>query len=60
MNGLWELTCTVYHDESGQDMIEYGLVVGCLALACVAGMKSLASNISTFFGTVGNTLTNSL
>ena len=43
-------------DESGQDLIEYALVVALIALAATAGMSTLASSISNAFGSVGNNL----
>ena len=43
-------------DESGQDLIEYGLILGVMALALIASMDSLANSISNFFNRVGNTL----
>jgi pilus assembly protein Flp/PilA len=43
-------------DESGQDLIEYAMIVAVMALALVASMNTLATRISTFFNTVGNTL----
>jgi len=43
-------------DESGQDLIEYGLILGVMALALIASMDSLANSISNFFNKVGNTL----
>lgn len=36
-------------DESGQDLIEYALVVALIAFAATAGMNSVASNLSTAF-----------
>ncbi len=44
-------------DESGQDLIEYALIAALIAVASVAAMSSLATKISTEFGTVGNQLT---
>jgi pilus assembly protein Flp/PilA len=42
--------------EGGQDVIEYALVVGLLALAAAAGMSSVATKISNVFSTVGTKL----
>jgi len=41
----------------GQDLIEYALIAALIAVACVAGMKSLATAISTEFGTASGDLT---
>jgi len=45
-------------DESGQDLIEYALVAGLIGLGAVAAMSTLATTISTAFGSLGNTLAN--
>jgi pilus assembly protein Flp/PilA len=44
-------------DESGQDLIEYALVVALIAFAATAGMSTLASDINSAFGQIGNKLT---
>jgi pilus assembly protein Flp/PilA len=43
-------------DESGQDLIEYALVVAIIALAAAAGMGTVASSISNAFVTAGSKL----
>lgn len=43
-------------DESGQDLIEYALVVALIALAATAGMKTVANNINNAFTSVGTKL----
>lgn len=43
-------------DERGQDLIEYALVVALIALAATAGMKTVATAISTAFTNVGTKL----
>jgi len=47
-------------DESGQDLIEYALVAAVLALASVAGMTTLASNISNAFSALGSMLSSAV
>jgi pilus assembly protein Flp/PilA len=47
-------------DESGQDLIEYALVAAVLGLAAIAGMSSLASNISNAFSAVGSKLSSAV
>ena len=44
-------------DESGQDLVEYGLIVGLMALGAIVSMKTLASTISNSLNAVGSTLT---
>jgi pilus assembly protein Flp/PilA len=43
-------------DESGQDLIEYALVVALIAFAATAGMSSLADAINTAFNHMGTKL----
>ena len=43
-------------DESGQDLIEYALVVALVAFAATAGMNSLASGINTAFSNIASVL----
>ena len=47
-------------DESGQDLIEYALIAAVLGLAAVAGMTTLASNISNAFSAVGSKLSSAV
>ena len=44
-------------DESGQDLIEYALVVALIAFAATAGMSQLATAINTAFNHLGTTMT---
>ena len=44
-------------DESGQDLIEYALVVALIAFAATAGMSTLALDINSAFGKIGDKLT---
>jgi pilus assembly protein Flp/PilA len=43
-------------DESGQDLIEYALVVALIAFAATAGMGTLASAINLAFTHIGTKL----
>jgi pilus assembly protein Flp/PilA len=43
-------------DESGATLVEYSLVIGLIALACVGAMTFLGGKVATFFSTVGNSL----
>ncbi|HEY2169157.1 MAG TPA: Flp family type IVb pilin [Candidatus Angelobacter sp.] len=47
-------------DESGQDLIEYALVVALIAFAATAGMSTLAGDINSAFGKIGSKLTASI
>ena len=50
----------LWHDEQGQDLIEYALVAALIAFAAVAGMSYVASEINNAFSTIGNKLSNAL
>jgi pilus assembly protein Flp/PilA len=45
-------------DESGQDMVEYAIVMGLIALGATVAMKGLATSIGTGFNNVGTKVTN--
>jgi pilus assembly protein Flp/PilA len=45
------------HDEAGQDLIEYALVVALIAFAATAGMSTVATKINDAFTNIGNKLT---
>jgi len=47
---LWE-------DESGQDLVEYGLLIVLVALAAIAAMKGLRGAITSVFSTAASNLT---
>ena len=44
-------------DENGQDMVEYAIVMGLIALGATAAMKTLATTIGAGFTSVGTKLT---
>jgi len=44
-------------DKSGQDLIEYALVVALIAFAAAAGMTTVATKINTAFTNIGTKLT---
>jgi pilus assembly protein Flp/PilA len=44
-------------DESGQDLVEYALVVSLIALGATASMTTLATSFSTALSKVGSKLT---
>ena len=43
-------------EESGQDLVEYALVVALVAFAATAGMSTLASGLNSAFSAIGATL----
>ncbi len=58
MNTLARLYVRLSHlkDESGQDLIEYALVVALIAFAATAGMNDLANGINQAFGSIAGKL----
>jgi pilus assembly protein Flp/PilA len=60
MKNFKNVVAVLMNDESGQDLIEYALVAGLIGLGAVSAMTGLAGKIGTAFGSVGNTLTNSI
>jgi len=44
-------------EESGQDLIEYALVVALIAFAAAAGMTTVATKINAAFTNIGTKLT---
>ena len=47
----------LHKEESGQDLIEYGLIALIVALGAIVGMGSLASSINKVFSQVAAQLT---
>ena len=43
-------------DESGQDLAEYAVLIGLVALAVVSAVLLLGETISSVFNTIGTTL----
>ena len=44
------------HDEAGQGLVEYLLILALVAFAATAGMGSLASGLNSAFSQIGVTL----
>jgi len=59
-NRMKSMFAAFMNDESGQDLIEYALVAGLIALGAIAAMTGLSGKIGNAFNTVGNNLTNSI
>lgn len=47
---------SLHRDESGQGLVEYVLIIALVALAATAGMKGLATAVSSAFSQVGTVL----
>ncbi|MGD0301363.1 MAG: Flp family type IVb pilin [Bryobacteraceae bacterium] len=55
MNLLWKLR--IWTDEHGQDLIEYALMAGFVAVSAGAIMPGVATSISKIFSKVASTMT---
>ena len=51
---LWQLR--IWEDTRGQDLIEYALMAGFVAVAAAAVMPNIASSLSTIFSQVTSVL----
>jgi len=52
------VTLQIWKDTRGQDLIEYALMAGFVAVAAGAVMPSVATSISTIFSTVASVMSN--
>jgi Flp pilus assembly pilin Flp len=50
----------LWRDESGQDLLEYTLLMAFLALAAVAALTGVQSNVSTLWHSISNALSDAL
>ncbi len=46
----------ILRDECGQDMVEYALVVGIIALGATAGMQTVATAVGGLFTALGGAI----
>jgi pilus assembly protein Flp/PilA len=49
----------LWKEESGQDLVEYGLLLALVAVAAISSMKTVASAISKVFAAAATNLTTS-
>jgi len=47
----------LWHEEEGQDLVEYGLLIFLIGLTAIASMGKLANAISTVFASAATSLT---
>jgi pilus assembly protein Flp/PilA len=47
----------LWQETEGQDLVEYALMVGMVAVAAVAAMPSLTTTLSTVFSKIGSKVT---
>ncbi len=60
MSNLGKILTAFLDGESGQDLVEYALIAGLVALSVIAGVSSVASGVSSVFSAVGTKLTSSV
>jgi pilus assembly protein Flp/PilA len=53
---ILQVLARVRRDETGAAMVEYGLLIGLIALVVAIGAQILGQDISTMFSTVGSYL----
>jgi len=51
MNGFWK---RFWRDTQGQDLVEYALAAGLVAVAAVAAMPTLSTTVSMVFSKIGS------
>ena len=44
------------HNEEGQDLVEYALLIALVALVAIASVSTLGSNVKNIFTSIGNSL----
>jgi pilus assembly protein Flp/PilA len=49
-----KLLMRIWHEESGQDLIEYALIATLIALVAISGLNGLASKIGSYYTGIGN------
>jgi len=47
-------------DESGQDLVEYAMLLAFIALLCIIGLQNLGTAVNNTYGAVSTSLTTSL
>lgn len=47
---------SVVSDDKGQGLAEYGVILGLIAVLCIAALASLGGNISAILKHVGSTI----
>ncbi len=53
---MTELLRRLWHDESGQDLTEYALLLVLIALSAIVGMNALAQAVSNVYGNTASNL----
>ena len=56
MNLITYLRARFFRDDSGQDLLEYALLVALIALVCVAVITSTGTNVQSIFTKISSEL----
>jgi len=48
---------SLWYEQEGQDLVEYALLIGLVALSATAGLNAIAKSINAAFTAVGTSLT---
>lgn len=51
------LLISLWHDENGQDLTEYALLLALIALGAIGAMKTIAGTINNVFSNAAGNLT---
>jgi len=46
-----------WHDDAGQGLVEYALIISVIAIAVIVAMVFLRGQLQTLFSNIGNNLT---
>ena len=44
-------------EEEGQDLIEYGLLIGIITIACITAIKAIGPKVGSYFDNLNSNLT---
>ena len=53
---MQKLINRVRHDEQGAALVEYGMLVGLIAVICVVAVTTLGTEVSSAFSVIANAL----
>ncbi|MFY0545700.1 Flp family type IVb pilin [Brevibacillus sp. H7] len=53
-----EIVKRMFVEEEGQGMVEYGLIIGLIAILLIGGLTAMRGGLENIFGDIGTTLTN--
>jgi len=55
-NSMKTLMTRFVHEDEGQDLIEYGLLIGIITVGVMLAISSIGSKVSGYFQTLDNNL----